>query len=215
MLAFARPFFLSESIDKLRSYFNYNIQIISKVESKIALKNLDEICKKSDGILIDRGDLSRDVPIERIAFAQNHILEKAGKYKTPVYVATNFLESMIDNPQPTRSEINDIVSTLEKGGSGIVLAAETAIGKFPLECVRMVSNVIKEHQNFKKLSYKNLIDKPVDYLVSEPTSFLIKPHGGNKLVNQKIDLFTKNKIKQLPHLKIDEEIISDIIQIAE
>jgi len=204
-----------ESIDKLRSYFNYNIQIISKVESKIALKNLDEICKKSDGILIDRGDLSRDVPIERIAFAQNHILEKAGKYKTPVYVATNFLESMIDNPQPTRSEINDIVSTLEKGGSGIVLAAETAIGKFPLECVRMVSNVIKEHQNFKKLSYKNLIDKPVDYLVSEPTSFLIKPHGGNKLVNQKIDLFTKNKIKQLPHLKIDEEIISDIIQIAE
>ena len=204
-----------ESIDKLRSYFNYNIQIISKVESKIALKNLDEICKKSDGILIDRGDLSRDVPIERIAFAQNHILEKAGNYNTPVYVATNFLESMIENPKPTRSEINDIVSTLEKGGSGIVLAAETAIGKFPIECVRMVANVIKEHQNFKNFSDKNIKNKPVDYLVSEPTNFLIRPHGGNKLINQKINLFTKNKIDQLPQLSIDEEIISDIVQIAE
>jgi len=204
-----------ESIKQLRNFFNYNINIISKVESQSGLINIDEICKYSDGILIDRGDLSRDVAIEKIAFAQSFILEKGKFHCTPVYTATNFLESMIEKPKPTRAEINDIVSTLTNGGSGIVLAAETAIGKYPVDCVRIVSRIIKEFDNPKYFSNGMFNNQSVDYLLSLSMDGIIRPHGGGELVQQNISKIDFKKIKSLPSLKIDEKTISDIVQISE
>ena len=109
--------------------------IISKVESRIALMNLVEIIKESDKILIDRGDLSRSISVEKIPFLQRRIIATAKAHRTPVYVATNLLETMIARRSPTRAEVNDVVSTLQMGADGLVLAAETAIGKFPVEAV--------------------------------------------------------------------------------
>lgn len=116
---------------------------IFKIETKRAIKNLKEIIIRGDNFLIDRGDLSKDIKIENVPIIQRRIIHEAEKKRKRVYVATNFLESMIDNTYPTRAEVNDIYNTIEMGAKGLVLAAETAIGKNPKECVKILKKVIK------------------------------------------------------------------------
>ena len=119
-----------------------NAWICSKIESKISIHNLPEIAEYSDTLLIDRGDLSREVSILDIPFSQRGIIKVAKEYQTPCYLATNVLESLIDGDLPTRAELSDIVSSLEMGCSGIVLAAETAIGKKPVLCAEIVRELV-------------------------------------------------------------------------
>ena len=124
--------------------------LISKIETLNAIKNLKKISKYSNAILIDRGDLSREVPIERIPLAQEYIIKSSKKTKTPVYVATNLLETMISDLSPTRAESHDIYSTLKQGASGLVLAAESAIGINPVECVIFLKKcILGKNKNFK------------------------------------------------------------------
>ena len=124
---------------------------IFKIETKEGVRNLNSILKISDNILIDRGDLSKDIELMNVPSVQRKIQKLAAKRKKNVFVATNLLESMIENSYPTRAEINDIYNCLELGASGLVLAAETAVGKWPLKCVDMLSSVI---QTFEKDSRK-------------------------------------------------------------
>jgi len=128
--------------------------IISKIETKNALKHLTEISKNSNALLIDRGDLSRYIPIEKIPSVQEYILNK-NKNKTPIYVATNLLETMIKENEPTRAESHDIFSTLKQGASGLVLAAETAIGHNPSKTVNFLKKCINTFAKYKsnKLKY--------------------------------------------------------------
>lgn len=135
---------LPEDVGLMRSVCGEDANIICKIESPSGAKNLEGIIKRSDEILIDRGDLSRRVPIERIPFLQRRIISTARLMNTPVFVATNLLESMVKIQSPNRAEVNDVVSTLEMGADGLVLAAETAIGKYPIEVVRMVRLLINE-----------------------------------------------------------------------
>jgi len=113
-----------------------------KIETKTALKNLKSILYLGQNFLIDRGDLSKDISFEYIPVAQRQILKVSNKLKKKVYVATNFLETMIINSSPTRGEVNDIFNTLELGAKGLVLAAETAIGNHPIECIRVLKKII-------------------------------------------------------------------------
>ena len=101
-----------------------------------------------DQILIDRGDLSREVSIEKIPFIQRRIISYAKSKDTPVYVATNLLESMIKSASPTRAEANDVASTLLMGASGLVLAAETAIGDYPVGAVDMINLITKQYNRW-------------------------------------------------------------------
>lgn len=132
-----------DDLNEFKKILNKKSFIISKIETKNGFLNRKEITKKSDAILIDRGDLSRYIKIEKIPVAQNQIILTAKKNKTPVYVATNLLESMINNYEPTRAESNDIYSSLKDGCSGLVLAAETAIGKNPVLTVKFLNECIK------------------------------------------------------------------------
>ena len=116
---------------------------IFKLETKSAVKDLKNIFKLGKNFLIDRGDLSQDISIEKIPLAQRKITKLGKKKKKNIFVATNFLESMIKNNEPTRGEVNDIYNTLELGASGLVLAAETAIGKNPIECIKTLKRIIK------------------------------------------------------------------------
>lgn len=118
--------------------------IICKIESKMGVKNLNDILGETDEILIDRGDLSRQVPIQKIPMYQRNIIKEANEKNIPVSVATNLLESMTVKSSPTRAEVNDVVSTLLMGADGLVLAAETAIGQYPYESVEMIQSLIKE-----------------------------------------------------------------------
>ena len=133
----------AKDVRTLRSYFDKQIIITSKIESKKALSNLNEILKEADQILIDRGDLSKEIPLPLIPKKQKEIIRIANRKKVPVFVATNLLESMVTKKEPTRAEVNDIYNTLLDGANGLVLAAETAIGKYPNECIDMVIKVSK------------------------------------------------------------------------
>lgn len=113
-------------------------KIIAKIESKAGIANLTDIVPIVDAILIDRGDLSREVSISMIPLACNLILMNCIKMNKPCYVATDILENMLKNPLPSRAEISDLYNLFSKGCSGIVLAAEVAIGKYPVECVHVV-----------------------------------------------------------------------------
>jgi len=129
-----------------------NSRTIFKIETKKAIKNLSELIKNADDFLIDRGDLSKEIKIENVPLIQRKIFKIAKKYKNKkIAIATNFLESMIEKPFPTRAEVNDIYNACEMKASGLVLAAETAIGKYPKECVALLKKII---QVFSKSNFK-------------------------------------------------------------
>jgi pyruvate kinase len=159
-------------VQELRSLVPEDSYIISKIESNQGIKNLLKIIHHSDAILIDRGDLSREVSSEKIPVLQKLIISQTKHFNKDAFVATNLLESMIDNPVPNRAEINDIYNTLLDGASGLVLAAETAIGKYPVASISIVKNVINFYNSYEinndisSKSYEEIIkkiNKPTDY----------------------------------------------------
>tara|TARA_Y100000590_G_scaffold256811_1_gene288426 strand:+ start:18853 stop:19836 length:984 start_codon:yes stop_codon:yes gene_type:complete len=118
---------------------------IYKIETLSAIRKLEKIVKEGDKFLIDRGDLSKETEIEKIPKYQRKIINLIKKFKKKeIFIATNLLESMTQNINPTRAEANDIFNCLEMGASGLVLAAETAIGKYPKESVIFLMKMIKE-----------------------------------------------------------------------
>jgi len=131
-----------------------NARAIFKIETKRAIKNLNSIFKEADDFLIDRGDLSKEVGITNVPIIQRKMFKSLRKFKKKkMAVATNFLESMIEKPFPTRAEVNDVYNACEMGATGLVLAAETAIGKYPEECVSLLKKIIKVYnKNKSKLS---------------------------------------------------------------
>ena len=145
-----------KDIDELRAIVGKNVKIIAKIESRLALEHLDEILDVSDAILIDRGDLSREIALENIPYIQKEIIHRANICDVPVYVATNLLETMIENLKPSRAEVNDVVNTLKDGANGLVLAAETAIGKHPVATVAMIKSLIYRYQNQIKFLSKDM-----------------------------------------------------------
>jgi len=135
-----------KDVQQLRKLVGPDATIVSKIESVSGVQKLDGILNESDAILIDRGDLSREVPLENIPLIQKSIIQKANASHTPVYVATNLLESMMTNRKPTRAELNDVMNTLIDGANGLVLAAETAIGDHPVVTVDMLATLIERFE---------------------------------------------------------------------
>ena len=194
----------------LRKHAGPDATIISKIESKLGVRNLDEILKESDEILIDRGDLSREVPLENIPFLQKAIIRKANIAKTPVNVATNLLESMIVNRKPTRAELNDMINTMLDGANGLVLAAETAIGNHPVGAVDMVRSMIERFR-------RSLDGDRIDDLLETGTSLLPSLHGCSPLersVEIKPQKTSREKAEEYPAIEVDIETAMDIEQIA-
>jgi pyruvate kinase len=195
-----------ENVDEIRRQTGENDFIISKIESLPGLAKLGEIAERSDALLIDRGDLSRQVPIERIPEVQKAIIKSAKDKGRKVYVATNLLESMITQPTPTRAEVNDIYNTLLDGANGLVLAAETAIGAHPIACAAMVVKMI---QNFERPAQSaNILTDP-----SDSVSLLIEPHGGH-LVQSHLPLEEHAGITEFHHMNVSDTVLLDCEQIT-
>jgi pyruvate kinase len=194
-------------VDFIRDRAGAEATIISKIECLTGLSNLESIALKSDAILIDRGDLSREVPIEQIPAAQKLIIRRAKRCGTKVYVATNLLESMTISPAPTRAEVNDIYNTLEDGADGLVLAAETAIGQYPVQCAKMVAKVIQQFQQ--------RLDLVARALPIQRSSFAsgIEPHGG-RLVCRASEPTEPLEVRNLPTITIGYDELTDVEQIA-
>jgi pyruvate kinase len=123
-------------------------KVISKIENQFGLNNLGEIMAESAAILVDRGDLSAETNSMQVGVNQKIILDRANKFGCPVIIATEMLHTMIENPQPTRAEVLDITCAVFDGASAVMMSGETAIGKYPFEACKTMSDVIIEAENY-------------------------------------------------------------------
>jgi pyruvate kinase len=133
----------AENVALLRAMIGPDAHLMSKIESRAGVRNMANIIPASDAVLIDRGDLSREIPLEHVPFYQKVIVREANRWSRPVFVATNLLESMVTNRRATVAEANDIANTLLDGVHGLVLAAETAVGRDPVGSMDMVLSSIR------------------------------------------------------------------------
>jgi pyruvate kinase len=129
-------------VDHLRLLAPVGAHIIAKIESRSGLLHMDEIIPAADSVLVDRGDLSREIPIERVPYWQKAIVRRCNRWNRRVYVATNLLESMVASTTPTVAVANYIANTLLDGVHGLVLAAETAVGVDPVGVAAMTRRMI-------------------------------------------------------------------------
>ena len=130
-----------EEAKKILKKESADIPIIAKIERKEALDNIDDILLASDGIMVARGDLGLETPIEEIPIVQKKLIRKANASGKPVITATQMLRSMVDHTQPTRAEVTDVVNAIYDGTDAIMLSEETASGQFPVEAFRMMAKI--------------------------------------------------------------------------
>ncbi|WP_052565160.1 MULTISPECIES: pyruvate kinase [Candidatus Brocadia] len=123
---------------------NKDIPVIAKIEKHEALNHLEEIIKTADAIMVARGDLGVEIPLERIPLVQKKIICIANSHCKPVITATQMLESMISNYRPTRAEVTDVANAIFDGSDAVMLSEETAKGRYPIESVRMLSKIARE-----------------------------------------------------------------------
>ena len=155
----------AEDVLEMRKLLDDNggnrIKIISKIECQEGIDNFDEILEVSDGIMVARGDLGVEVPMEEVPVYQKQMIKKCNKAGKPVVTATQMLESMTQNPRPTRAEVSDVANAVYDVTSDIMLSGECAMGKYPIECIRAMSKISKEVEksiNYWKRFYKRSFD---------------------------------------------------------
>ena len=125
----------------------YKIPVIAKIEKPEALLNISKICSHCDGLMVARGDLGVEIPMEEVPLVQKSLVAQAKKARIPVIIATQMMETMIENQVPTRAEVNDVANSIMDGADAVMLSGETSVGKYPLEVIKKMRSIIEKVEN--------------------------------------------------------------------
>ena len=154
---------IQDLLKLMNKNLDYKIPIIAKIEKPEAIKNIEEIIKFSDGLMVARGDLGIEIPAEEVPLIQKELVIKSKKSRIPIIIATQMMESMIENLSPSRAEVNDVANSVMDGADAVMLSGETSVGNYPVEVVRSMTSIIKkvENSNLIKIpqSFSNEITK--------------------------------------------------------
>jgi len=142
-LSFVRKADDIRELKKIIAAAGSNARVVAKIEKPEALRNIDDIIEETDAIMVARGDLGVEIPMYEVPLWQKKIVKRCNKAAKPVIIATQMMESMIENPRPTRAETNDVANAVLDGADALMLSAESAAGKFPVEAVQKMSETIK------------------------------------------------------------------------
>ena len=150
----------AENVTDVKAILQENdadIPIIAKIERGVAVSRFGSILAASEGIMVARGDLGVDIPLEKVPLVQKEIIRKCNQAGTPVITATQMMESMVNAHRPTRAEVTDVANAIFDGTDAVMLSAETSIGKYPLQAVRMMAKIALETEN--KLAYEQILSE--------------------------------------------------------
>ena len=147
-------------------------KVIAKIEKPEALENIDDIIKESDGLMVARGDLGVEIPYQNVPLIQKMLISKCVRKAKPVIVATQMMESMITNMTPSRAEVNDVANAVLDGTDAVMLSGETSVGKYPVEVIRTMSNIIKEMETHEGIYNKEeLPERNQERFISDSICF--------------------------------------------
>ncbi len=135
----------------IKKHSECKIPIIAKIEKPEAIININDIVRKADGLMVARGDLGVELPMERVPLLQKMLVEKAKEARVPVIIATQMMESMIENAIPTRAEVNDVANSIIDGADAVMLSGETAMGKHPVKVVQQVRRIIERIEDSPRI----------------------------------------------------------------
>ncbi len=137
-------------------------KVVAKIEKPEAVDQIDEIIQVTDAVMVARGDLGVEIPLQNVPLIQKMIVKKCVKEARPVIVATQMMESMITNFTPTRAEVTDVANAVLDGADAVMLSGETSVGKYPVEAIRMMNNIIGEAEKYEDLYYHEELPTEVD-----------------------------------------------------
>lgn len=141
-------------LKKIISEQNKISKVVAKIEKPEAIADIDNIIEESDALMVARGDLGVEIPFQNVPLIQKMLINKCRSHAKPVIVATQMMESMITNTTPSRAEVNDVANAVFDGTDAVMLSGETSVGKYPVEVIKAMSNIVKEIESFEGLYNK-------------------------------------------------------------